>query len=239
MLEQIKTKEFASQIQVDNYNKKGPVKLGWGTTHIWRTDPRRLLFCLARYKFVAKMLTGKKEVLEIGCGDAFGTMEVLQEVDTVHGIDFEPEVIKNNQFRLTEEGVTNFTCSLHDMTDGPINKKFDAAYSLDCIEHIPPEKEKNYMENIISSLKEDAVCIIGCPNITAHKYASEGSRLAHVNLKDGNSLRELMLKYFENVFIFGMNDEVLHTGFHKMAHYVIAIGVRIKNRDYHLTEEHF
>jgi len=33
-----------------------------------------------------------------------------------------------------------------------------------------------------------------------------------------------MLKnYFNNVFLFSMNDEVVHTGFNKMAHYLIAI----------------
>ena len=29
---------------------------------------------------------------------------------------------------------------------------------------------------------------------------------------------------FHNVFIFGVNDEVVHTGFIKMAHYLIGMG---------------
>jgi len=29
--------------------------------------------------------------------------------------------------------------------------------------------------------------------------------------------------YFANVFIFSMNDEVVHTGFGKMSHYNIAL----------------
>jgi len=33
-----------------------------------------------------------------------------------------------------------------------------------------------------------------------------------------------MAEFFHNVFIFSMNDEVVHTGFHKMANYVFAIG---------------
>ena len=32
-----------------------------------------------------------------------------------------------------------------------------------------------------------------------------------------------MLKYFENVFLFSMNDEVVHTGFSPMAHYLFVI----------------
>ncbi len=49
-------------------------------------DPRRLLFVLARYKFVAKMLSGKQRVLEVGCGDAFGTRSVLQEIGAIQGL---------------------------------------------------------------------------------------------------------------------------------------------------------
>jgi hypothetical protein len=32
-----------------------------------------------------------------------------------------------------------------------------------------------------------------------------------------------MLGYFRNVFLFGMNDEVLHTGYYDMCHYLWAL----------------
>ena len=48
------------------------------------------MFMLSRYKFVAKMLAGLEHVLEIGCGDAFGTRIVTQAVKRVTGIDFDP-----------------------------------------------------------------------------------------------------------------------------------------------------
>ena len=35
-------------------------------------------------------------------------------------------------------------------------------------------------------------------------------------------LKRLMVRYFHDVFIFSMNDEVVHTGYHKMAHYLLA-----------------
>ena len=36
-------------------------------------------------------------------------------------------------------------------------------------------------------------------------------------------LKSLLSKYFHNVFIFSMNDEVVHTGFYPMAHYLFAL----------------
>ena len=35
-------------------------------------------------------------------------------------------------------------------------------------------------------------------------------------------------KYFNNYFIFGMNDEVIHTGYPNMCHYLWLIGTGIK-----------
>ena len=53
-----------------------PVFFGRMTSHAWRDDPKRLGFTLARYKFVAKMLAGYEQVLEVGCGDGFASVVV-------------------------------------------------------------------------------------------------------------------------------------------------------------------
>src|SRR5262249_28585554 len=64
-------------------SKYGLATLGLMTNQVWHDDPRRLTFLLARYKFVAKMLSGRHNVGELGCGDAFGTRIVQQEVERV------------------------------------------------------------------------------------------------------------------------------------------------------------
>ncbi len=223
-----KTKEPQNQIELDTYQERGPVQLGPWTSHIWRTDPRHLGFLLARYKFCARMLAGKSEVLEVGCGDAFGMIVVLQAVESVHGVDFEPLVIDDAKARLAAEGVQRCSFSVLDITKRPVGRKFNAAYSLDVIEHIPPESEDCFMANICRSLRPNAVCIIGTPNAEAQKHASPASAAGHVNLKSAESLRNLLLRYFHNMFIFSMNDEVVHTGFYPMAHYLLGIGVGVR-----------
>lgn len=86
------------------------------------------------------------------------------------------------------------------------------------------------MNNLIASYenKENAVMLIGTPNITAAQYASEQSAGVHINLKNQNDLKTLLYKYFNNVFMFGMNDEVVHTGFAPMCHYIWEMGVGLK-----------
>jgi hypothetical protein len=40
-------------------------------------------------------------------------------------------------------------------------------------------------------------------------------------------LKATMSRNFHNVFMFSMNDEVVHTGYHKMAHYLFAVYAEI------------
>jgi len=87
------------------------------------------------------------------------------------------------------------------------------------------------MTNIASSLTSDMICIIGTPNITAGQYASSGSAASHINLQSGESLKVLMNSCFDNVFIFSMNDEVVHTGFSPMAHYLFGVGTNLKRME--------
>ena len=219
------TKEPQNQILVEEYETVGPVQLGPWASNVWRHDPRHLVFTAARYKFVAKILSGKTKVVEIGCGDGIGTPIVLQEVGFLHGIDIEPIVICDVEARFRQEKIQNCAFEVKDIVQSPLTETFDAAFSLDVVEHIPSKLETKFMEHICAGLVNEGVCLIGTPNITSAPYASKLSQEGHINLKSGPELKTLVSRYFHNVFLFSMNDEVVHTGFTPMAHYLIAMGV--------------
>lgn len=221
-----KAKEPQYQILFDEYAKE-PLQLGPFSSYVLRNNPKQILIHLARYKFCAKMLAGKERVIEIGCGDGLGMMLVAQTVGFVHGIDFEPLLIEDAKKRLQKD-VKNCSFSLMDITERPPEGSFDAAYSLDLIEHIKPELEDKFMTNVCKSLKPHGVFIFGTPNIEAAKYAQPQSAEPHVNLKSYRDLQTLLLQYFHNGFLFSMNDEIVHTGFYPMAHYFLAVGVGVK-----------
>ena len=86
-----------------------------------------------------------------------------------------------------------------------------------------PEQEHLFVGNIARSVTQDGVAIIGSPSLQSQAYASPGSKAGHVNCKDGKEYRQVMARHFENVFLFSMNDEVVHTGYHPMAHYLFAL----------------
>ena len=201
--------------------RQGLTKLGVEKNANWHTDPRRLVFALSRYKFVSKILSGTERVLEVGCGDAFPVRIVLQEVKSVHAVDIDPEFIRDANERMDPKWP--FTCEVHDMLSGPVSGTFDAAYSLDVLEHIPAESEHVFLSNIISSLSKSGVLIVGMPSLESQTYASPLSKIGHINCKTAPDFKRLMQNYFCNVFIFSMNDEVVHTGYHPMAQYLLAL----------------
>jgi Methyltransferase domain len=202
-------------------DKQGLTSLGLMTNQVWEDDPRRLTFLLARYKFVSKMLSGKKFVGELGCGDAFGTRIVMQTTQKVITYDFDPVFVDDIRRRQSERWPVE--THFHDILEAPLPNQHDGIYSLDVIEHIPRTAEHMYLNNLRASLTSDGVLIIGSPSLESQAYASPPSKAGHVNCKSGDELKALLQHYFENVFLFSMNDEVVHTGFAPMAHYLFAV----------------
>ncbi len=204
------------------------VELGPWTSYSLLDDPKHLGFVLARYKFCAKMFDGMDKAIEVGCGDAFGTPVVAQHVKHLLAIEPEPKHLEGNLKRLGGK-VKNVEFRQGTIQDLNLPKaSFDAAYSIDVIEHLDAHLNEPFVESQAQILKKSGVCIIGTPNVTANEYASERSRIQHINLHSQKTLKALMSKYFQNVFMFGMNDEVLTTGYGPMCHYIFGMGVGVK-----------
>lgn len=201
--------------------ERGFERLGFMTSWAYDDDPKRLAFTFARYKFVAKMLSGSRHVLEVGCGDGFVSRVVLQEVGALTATDFDQGFVDDANSRMTDRW--RYTCHQHDMLEGPVPGEFDGVYSLDVLEHIPQEQEDLFLRNMIKPLTAHGTAIIGMPSLNSQTYASPQSKEGHINCKQQGDFRKLMQRYFHNVYMFSMNDEVVHTGYHAMAHYHFAL----------------
>ena len=226
MKKKIKTKDPVNQPLISLENEKGLEKIGLMNSAVWHEDPKRLVFTLSRYKFVAKMLTGKNRVAEIGCGDGFGARIVKQEVGQLTITDYDSYFIKRFEDIVSEK--YPISAVEHNILEGPLGQKFDAIYSLDVLEHIPINHEDVFVKNIINSLDSNGIVILGMPSIESQTYASPASKEGHINCKTGRDLKLFLEKYFHNVLLFSMNDEVVHTGFEKMAHYLFVICCGVK-----------
>ncbi|MCB1085252.1 MAG: class I SAM-dependent methyltransferase [Chlamydiia bacterium] len=204
--------------------KCGTFKFGPHWSFNFRNDPKRLGFVLSRYKFAAKMLGKREGVLELGCSDGIGATILAENAEKYVGIDLDEPALKAAKENLDED---KFVFKFDDFM-GKTYGKFDGVVSLDVVEHILPEFEAQYFETIYSNITESGICVVGTPNITSAPYASKASHLGHVNMFSHERLITTMKKYFHQVFPFGMNDEIMHTGYAPMAHYIFCVACHKK-----------
>jgi len=191
-------------------------------------DPKRLAFVLSRYKFAAKMIPKGKRILELGCSEGIGVPILTEFSSHYTGVDMDSEAI---DVAIRNWGSENRVFLCEDFL-GKIYGKFDAIVSLDVLEHIEPAVSHVFFDTIFKNLSDNGIAILGTPNITSSAYASEASRLGHINLYDAERLKKDMERLFYNVFVFGVNDEVVHTGFYAMCHYLICIGCYKRGENY-------
>ena len=190
-------------------------------------DPKHLGFTLARYKFISKMLDGFDNVLEVGCHEGIGSFIVAQVVNNLTAIDFQKDVIEwcNSEYKDYFQNLRFIAADA--MNSIPKSNSgsglYDGIFLLDVLEHIEANQEEIFVSNLVNSLNKNGTLILGIPSLESQKYASEVSKVQHVNCKTQSKLKTDMQKYFHSVFMFGMNDEVLHVGFHGMCHYLFAL----------------
>jgi 2-polyprenyl-3-methyl-5-hydroxy-6-metoxy-1,4-benzoquinol methylase len=169
-------------------------KFGINSSWKWYNDPRQFFISLARYKFVAKILSGKKNVLEVGCSDGLNSRIVKQEVEKLDLCDVDLNLIKNAEENMSLKWKVNIF--FHDFLKKKLNKKYNAIYLLDVLEHIPKKNEKQFIKNIINSIYSDGIVIFGLPSKEFQKYSRAIVVSGHVNCKTGNELKLLLNSFF-------------------------------------------
>jgi SAM-dependent methyltransferase len=222
-----KTKEIQYSYLLEKREKRDSLGIMMGA--VWKRDPKRLGFVLSRYKFISKLLEGFSNVLEIGCGDGWPARVVAVSVDQLTLTDFDPLFVEESKFNTAD--LSNVKSFVADFCNEPIKKKFQGVYLCDVFEHIPKNKENFFIENICQSLDSNGVLIIGIPSLESQALIPENLRdVGHVNCKSGVELKKFLLNYFSVVFLFSMNDELIHTGHTAMANYLFAVCTNAKSK---------
>ena len=163
------------------------------------------------------MLEGLENVLEVGCGDGFFSRIVRQHVGNLQAVDLNRDYIASAYRNTPKDSRWRIWFNDWDILEAPLSG-FDAVYALDLFEHIADE------ERLLGNLAKCApVCIIGAPSLESQVHASEISKTEHVNCPTKDGLRGAMERHFRHVFMFGMSDEVVHTG--HMPAYLFALGI--------------
>jgi len=199
----------------------GLASLGVVANQIWYENPAHFAVMLARYKFVAKVISGLRNVGEVGCGDAFGARIVAQEVADVTAYDPNPLFIEDIHSRRDKRWPLKAV--VHDIILEPLPRKHEALFSLNMTKHVAPADEYVYVANLCASLAEGGLLIIGTPSAGSQLETPLPGAVGHINCRGGKEFKKLLENYFTRVLLISMCDEVTHAGFHSMADYLFAI----------------
>ena len=205
---------------MSNVDQQNGINLGRYTAFWFQNSPRRALHYLSYYKWAAKMIGADKAVLDVGCSEGLGTWLLKQSCGRARGLDLDQEAIDVAKSNWTDDGI-QFDCG-DVLQEAPV-PEWDAVTNFDVIEHIRPENAATFIEKIAGFLKPDGVAIIGTPSLESQVYASPHTKAGHINCYTAERLEEELREFFEYVFIFSANDEMVHTGFPRMAHYLLAL----------------
>jgi len=208
---------------VDLMKGKKEIELGQYASYWFHKTPRRMLHSLSYYKFAAKLIGGGKKVLDIGCNEGIGTYVLAKECGYAKGIDFDEEALEIANKNFPE---SNISFEVKDALNQRENVQYDAVVNFDVIEHIYPENVPSFFASIKDALTDTGMAVIGTPSKISQEFASDVSKKGHVNIYSPNRLIAEMKSHFEFVFLFSANDELVHTGFHELAHYLIAVGTK-------------
>jgi len=180
----------------------------------------RFLIRLARYKFVSKQLHPDDYVLDIGCGSGLGTIFLSQYCNYVKGIDIVNGLIEEAQSINLRSNIDFELIDFFKMSQG---KQYDTIISLDVIEHMTVDDCNKFINKTLDHLQCNGMLVIGTPSIYSYKYQGALSKSAHIKCYDLKEITALISKYYGRILSFSMNDEIVHTGHHKMAWYYFLI----------------
>ena len=196
-----------------------PIELGRYNSYLTHCTPRRMLYSLSYYKFAAKMIGSSKRVLDVGCNEGLGSWVIAKECGFCKGIDFDKEAVATAQKNFEDPSIEFAAIDFFELPAA----QWDAVISFDVIEHIYPEHALGFIHKIATSLTDEGVAVIGTPSEISQEFASPISKKGHVNIYSHERLQHELSHYFNYVFLFAANDEIVHTGYLPLAHYYIAL----------------
>ena len=202
-----------------------PISLGRYTSYWMHRTPRRMLHSMSYYKFASRLIGKDKRVLDIGCNEGLGTFLLAKQCGFAKGLDFDEEAIACAKKNFSEPCI-EFV--LDNVLTSPCLEPFDAVTNFDVIEHIYPENAPAFWKALQRHIKPKGIAIVGTPSEISQVYASPISKKGHVNIYSPERLEQEMKEMFEHVFLFAANDEMVHTGYLPLAHYLMGVGCGVK-----------
>ncbi len=152
-----------------------------------------------RYAYATQFVQNKR-VLDLACGEGYGSYLLAKTAKSVVGIDIDNNTIKHARNKYIKQ---NLEFRVGSITEVPIGGEslFDVAVCFEALEHI--EDHQKLLSEVKRLLTPEGVFIVSTPNKTVYSDEPQFNNPFHVHELYFDEFRELLEKYFKNVKFLG------------------------------------
>jgi ubiquinone/menaquinone biosynthesis C-methylase UbiE len=176
-------------------------KLEWtGERYVpWADDYAVAYEHLHRYGFAKEFVRGKR-VLDLACGEGYGSFILSETADSVTGIDIDDLSVRHASSRYAKDNLSFITGSI---TKIPIEGEslFDVIVCFEAIEHV--KEHDSLMSEVKRLLKKEGAFIVSSPNKYIYSDLPNYKNPFHVKELYLDEFRKLLSDRFKNVYLYG------------------------------------
>ena len=154
-----------------------------------------------RYLYAAEFAAGKT-VLDIACGEGYGSGLLAETADRVIGIDIDPQIVEFAANKY-QRGNLEFRCGPAHALPVSEGDAFDLVVSFETLEHMEEQHQRRFLCEAKRLLKPDGVLLVSTPNKLLYTDQPAYSNPFHVKELYRAEFLELLQRYFRAVKIFG------------------------------------
>jgi GT2 family glycosyltransferase/SAM-dependent methyltransferase len=154
---------------------------------------------LHRYAFAAHFVKGKK-VLDLGCGEGYGTYMLAREAKYVVGVEIDKPTIQHARNKYIKNNLEFIEGSVLTV---PVDseREFDVIVCFELIEHIAEHDE--LLSEVKRLLKDDGLFIVSTPNKAIYTDAPDHHNPFHVKELYFGEFSSLLRRYFKHLHTLG------------------------------------
>lgn len=155
---------------------------------------------LAKYRFVLPFCSGKN-ILEIGCGSGYGAKYIVENgAKKIVAYDFDSKAISFANKNFSHENIKFYEGNAETLK---LKGNYDVVISFEVIEHL--NNPYKLLELAKKTVKKGGAFILSTPN-KAFSIFDNGkpSNPYHVYEYDPKELKEILLRYFKSVQLYGV-----------------------------------
>ncbi|MGV8026740.1 MAG: methyltransferase domain-containing protein [Anaerolineaceae bacterium] len=159
-----------------------------------------------RYLF-ARQFVKDKIVLDVACGEGYGSYLLASTAQKVIGVDISQETVDFAKGKYIHE---NLEFLLGSAAQLPLHKNnfLDVIVSYETIEHISEKDQISFLGEVKRTLKKDGIFIVSTPNKKLYSDVPNYNNEFHIKEFYFEDFKNLLESYFKHVDLLGQRVEI-------------------------------